>query len=167
MQAGEAAKAQANYNAAVDRNNAILANRAAADARQRGEVAAATAAQQGNQLIGRQKAILASNGVVVNEGSALDLTSNTAAQNKLDELTIRNNAEREALGFEAQGMNYTSQSGLDLAAGNNAESAANTAAFSTALGGAGTVASRWYEFSKVSKPPAIDPSFGGVGAQPY
>ena len=99
MQQGQAASAQANYKAAVDRNNAILASRAAADARAQGEVAAAKQAQQNAQLVGRQRATLAGNGVVVDTGSALDLTTETKGQGALDQLTIRNNAERQALGF--------------------------------------------------------------------
>src|SRR5437879_2840835 len=74
MQQGQAAASQANYKAAVDRNNAILASRAAADARAQGDAAAAKQAQAGAQLVGRQRAILASNGVVVDSGSAADLT---------------------------------------------------------------------------------------------
>lgn len=147
IQQGQAAKAQADYQAAVARNNAVLASRAAADARSQGEVAAANRARQGAQLLGRQRATLASNGVLVDQGSALDLTSDTAGQNELDQLTIRNNAERQALGFEAQGMNYGSQAGLDTAAGSNAASAGYTRAFGSALSGAGSVASRWYDFS--------------------
>lgn len=148
MQAGKAAKAQGEYQAAVGRNNAILAQRAADDARRRGEVAAADQARKGSQLAGRQRAILASNGVLVGEGSALDILGDTAAQTKLDELTIRNNAEREALGYEAQGMNFQSQAEMDLLAGTSARSAAGWNAFGTALSGAGTVAQRWYEFDR-------------------
>src|SRR5258708_37958136 len=102
MQAGSAQKAQMDYKAAVDRNNAVLASRAAADARQRGDIAATQSDIRGKQLIGRQRATLASNGGVVDQGSALDLTSDTAAQNKLDDLTIRNKAERQTLGFAAK-----------------------------------------------------------------
>lgn len=148
MQAGQAAQAQANYKAAVDRNNAILASRAADDARAQGEVTAAKQAQAGAQLVGRQRATLASNGVVVDTGSAADLTTETAGRNKLDELTIRNNAERQALGFEAQGMNYSSQASADLLAGTSAESAAGFGAIGSALKGAGSVADKWYDFNK-------------------
>lgn len=148
VQAGQAASAQANYKAAVDRNNAILASRAAGDARAQGEVAAAKQAQAGAQLVGRQRAVLASNGVVVDTGSAADLTAETKGQNRLDELTIRNNAERQALGFEAQGMNYQSQANMDLLAGTSAESAAGFGAIGSGLKGAGTVASQWYDFNK-------------------
>lgn len=149
-QAGKAAQSQANYQAAVGRNNAILAQRAADDSRRRGEVAAAESVRRNNQLAGRQRAVLASNGVLVDEGSALDLLGDTAEMGKLDELTIRNNAEREALGYEAQGMNFKGQAEMDLLAGTSARNAANTNAFSTALSGAGTVASRWYDFTRVA-----------------
>jgi hypothetical protein len=159
-QAGKAAMAQAEYQAAVGRNNAILAQRAANDARARGEVAAADAVRRGNQLIGRQRAILAGNGVLVDEGSALDLTSETAGLNKLDELTIRSNAEREALGYEAQGMNFKGQAEMDLLAGTSARSAANTAAFGTALSGIGSVATKWYDFNRAG-------AFSGGGRGAY
>jgi hypothetical protein len=148
QQAGHAAKAQADYQAGVARNNAILAQRAATDARQRGDVAADQSAQRTQALIGKQRAILAQNGVDVNSGSALDITTDTAGAGKLDELTLRSNAERAALGYEAQGSNFNAAAGLDELTGANALSAANTASLGTALSGAGTVASKWYDFSK-------------------
>jgi len=42
----------------------------------------------------------------VDEGTAQEVTEDTAAFGELDALTIRNNAEREALGFRTQGMNF-------------------------------------------------------------
>lgn len=146
MQQGKAAAAQAEYQAAVGRNNAILATRAANDARLRGDEAARRKAVENKQLAGRQRAVLAANGVLVDQGSALDITSDTAEIGKLDELTIRSNAEREALGYEAQGMNFNASAGLNQMRADNATSSGYGAAFGTVLGGAGTVASKWYQF---------------------
>jgi len=145
-QAGQAAKAQGAYQAAVLRNNQIIAGRAAEDARLRGEEASKRKAMETKQLIGRQRAALAGNGVVVDQDSALEITGDTAEMGKWDELTIRSNAEREALGYEAQGMNAGAEAGLALARGQSASSAATLGMAGTFLTGAGTVAGRWYDF---------------------
>lgn len=57
IQAGNAQKAQADYQAKVAANNAILTQRAADDARARGKQQEEQAAIQGKQLIGRQRAV--------------------------------------------------------------------------------------------------------------
>lgn len=148
IQQGRAAAAQAEYQAAVGRNNAILAQRAADDARLRGEEAARRKAVESRQLIGRQRAVLAANGVLVDQGSALDLTSDAAEIGKLDELTIRSNAEREALGYEAQGSNFSASAQLNQIRADNAQSSAMGSAFGTVLTGATSVASKWYQYKK-------------------
>jgi hypothetical protein len=158
MQQGAAAKGQAAYQAQVMRNNQILAERAAADAEARGKVQERRQAQATKQLIGKQRAIMAGNNVVVDTGSALDITSDTAALGKLEELYIRNNAEREASGFRAQGMNFSANANLADARGKAAGSSALWSAGGTLLGGIGSVAEKWYTFKR------NDPewSFGGA-----
>lgn len=146
-QAGQAAKDQASYQSAVARNNAILAERAAQDALARGELAERKQNIQTAQLLGRQKAVFAANGVDPNLGSALDLTTDTAGFGKLDALTIRANAEREALNYRTQGMNFQGEAGLADARGRSAATAGMIGAGSTALTGAGSVASKWYDYS--------------------
>lgn len=161
LQAGKAQAAQLNYQAAVGRNNAILAQRAADDARLRGEEAARREASKTKQLAGRQRAVLAANGQLVDQGSALDITTDTMEIGKLDELTIRSNAEREALGFEAQGMNFQAGSDLNRMGANNAVTGAQGAAFGTLLTGAGNVASKWYQFGKAGWDPWGSGNSGG------
>lgn len=147
-QQGQAASASAAYQAAVMRNNQILAERAAQDAIDRGKVAEQRQRQQTKALIGRQRAILAANGVLIDQDSALDITTDTAGIGELDALTIRSNAEREALGFRSQGMNFAAEAGLADARGSAARSAGLTDAFGTALSGAGAVADKWYNFKR-------------------
>ena len=150
-----------NYQAAISRNNAIIAenNRInalnlAEDARKRGGADAATFSAKVRRLQGQQKAVLAANGVLVEAGSALDITQETTNIGQLDALTIRSNAEREALGFEQQASNFGAQAAqseaganLQILAGQNAASAANGRALSSLLTGAGSVASKWYNFN--------------------
>ena len=149
-QQAAAQRASLEYQAAVARNNQILAERQAADAEERGKVAERNQRIKSQQLIGRQRAVLASNGVLVDDGSALDITSDTAALGEQDALTIRSNAEREALGFRTQGMNFGAQAGL------NSMQAANTSAtmgqIGTALSTVGAVADRWYRYQNPTTP---------------
>lgn len=145
---GDAAQSQANYQSAVSRNNAILAQRAAADAIDRGNQSAALKAVQGKQFLARERATLASNGSDVNSGSALDITSDTAGNNAYDELVTRNNAQREAVADQTQAGNFTGQAAADQIAGQNAESAGNLGAASNVLAGAGSVATKWYQFNQ-------------------
>lgn len=148
MQAGKAAQGQAAFQSAVARNNAILAERAAQDALTRGSIQEQLAAGGTARLKGRQRVALAANGVLVDEGSALDITSDTAAKGKFDQLTIRSNAEREALGFRTQGLNFQNDASLSLLRGESAQAAATTGAFTTALTSTGAVARDWYMFRK-------------------
>lgn len=148
MQAQKSQKAAANYQAQVAANNKILANRAAEDALMRGKLDADKQKIAGNQLISRQKAVMAQNGIVINQDTALDITTDTAETSTLDALTIRNNSEREAAGFRAQGENFQAQSDLALLSGKN--SGGGLAIAGTIATGLGSVASKWYGFSKAS-----------------
>jgi hypothetical protein len=147
MQTAQAQSAANAAKAQQDRNNAILAENAANDAKARGDVAAQQKAAQTNQLIGQQRAALAANGVDPNQGTAVDLQSDAAGNGELDQLTIHANAAREAAGYNAQGANYSSQAAVDEASSQNALSAGSLSAVSTIIGGAGSVAGQWYDYS--------------------
>lgn len=107
-----ALKKKAAFETQVALNNQTLAERAAEDARERGKVAAKQRRKDIKQLIGIQRATLAGNQVEVDFGSALDLTTDTAGVGEQEALTIENNAEREALGFITQGLNFQSSAEL-------------------------------------------------------
>ena len=157
-QQGQAAQAQANYQAAVSRNNQILAERAAQDALTRGEANVAAQARRTRQLISRQRVAQAGMGQLVDVGSALDLTVDTAGLGKLDELTLRNMAEREAFAARVEAGSHGAQAGLLQAQGASAARAGTTGAFGSLLTGAGSVADKWYQFRRE------DPNFRLFGA---
>ena len=146
MEAGKAAQAQAQYQAALARNNQIIADRAAEDALKRGEIAEQNQRQKTGLLIGAQVNELAAQGFTLDEGTPLDILGDTAAAGELDALTIRSNAAREAYNFRAQGMNYQAEGQLDLLRGSAARSAANINTASTLLSGAGSFASQYNQF---------------------
>lgn len=142
-QQGVAAQQQADYQAAVAKNNSILAQRAADDARERGSIEEAQQRLRTRQLIGASRASAAGRGVLVDAGSAALTQADIAQIGELDALTIRNNAEREALGFEAEGANFRGEADLRTTAGRNARTAARFDVASTLLTGANTVGSQW------------------------
>lgn len=128
----EAASKAASYNAAV-------ANNAATFARQQGEIKAQASDRQTAALLGRQKAAYAAGNLDVNSGSPLDIQADTARFGRLNSLTIRNNAAREAWGYQA-GAN------LDTAESQGYAQAAPMAAAGSLIGTAGDVAGKWSQF---------------------
>lgn len=138
----EATKAGYEYQSAVNRNNAIIAEWQAQDALQRGQTAEQRQRLKAAQLKGSQRAALAARGVALDEGSPLAILQDTEFMAEQDALTIRDNAAREAWGYRTQSRNYTNDASM-LNARADAESPFGAAA-TTLLTGAGTVASHWY-----------------------
>ncbi len=112
-QAGEASSAANMQNAAISR---IQAN----DAVDRGEFEADQQRLKTRAAIGTQRAGFAGNGVDVNSGSAALVQDDTAALGELDALTIRNNAAREAWGYNVQADQYIQAAGNAKKSANNA-----------------------------------------------
>lgn len=148
VQAGQAQAGQARYQAQVAENNRIIAEQQARDAEMRGQMAEDARRDQTRALIGRQRTALAANGVMVDDGSALDITSDTAAQGEVDALTLRANAAREAYGYRAQGSNFLADAGLQRARADAAIPASMVGAGATLLSGAGTVGDRWLTYRR-------------------
>ena len=145
---GNAAAKQAEYQAAFARNNQIMANNAALDAEAAGRTKEANARRATEGLKGRQRAVLAANGVDVNTGSALDIQTDTAALGELDALTIRSNAERDAVGYRNQGQNFGGEAALAAARASNATTSGYLGAAGSLLTSTGNVAQKWYNFRK-------------------
>ena len=145
---GAAQQGLFNYQAQVARNNQIVANQLAEDALRRGEAEEARSRLATRRLKGRQRTVLASNGVFLDEGSALDIVSDTDLLGEQDALTIRNNAEREAAGFRARAADFGSEAAVLDTRGRIARSDANFQSFGTLLTGIGSVSQKWYSFKK-------------------
>ncbi|HEY9146833.1 MAG TPA: hypothetical protein VIN36_09130 [Thiobacillus sp.] len=141
MQAYGAYQSSKNEQAAYN-YNATVNEQQAQDALARGDEAVSEHQRKVDQLKGRQRAVMAANGLDLGEGSALNILTDTDLLGAYDAQVIRKNAEREAWGHRAQaGLNrYSADSQSPLLAGT-----------STLLGGSGTVASKWYDFHKSDK----------------
>lgn len=145
--AGKTEQAKANYQAGVDKNNQTISERNAADARERGKIDERAHRVKISQLKGRQRASMGASGIELDSGSALDILSDTAEIGELEALTIRNNAERDAVNFENQAANYGVSSRNAIIGGKAKKSAANLAAFGTLISGGGKAAGQHLSLS--------------------
>lgn len=142
-----AAQSLATYQANVAEQNAALAELQAVDAEERGGRAVQNLATQTAGLIGRQRAQTGANGVLLNEGSPQHIREATEAMRDADIATLRNNAARQAWGYRVQEANYRGNAGAKRAEASAISPSA--AAVTSLLGGAGDVASKWYDIYKV------------------
>ena len=128
------AKKQAGYAADVADENARQGLVAAADAINRGDIEADAQRLRTRLLIGQQRAGFAASGVEVGSGSPLSTTQDAAMFGEMDVLTIKNNAEREAWGYQADAANFRSQARANRLAGNANAGATLLTGASSALG---------------------------------
>ncbi len=138
----QAAQDQANYQAAVQRNNAIIQERNAQEQIRQGELDARQQRALGERFAAEQTALMAAQGADVTEGSNVDLLADSAEASKLEEGIIRNNAERRAYQFRVAGNNANAQAGLYQT---QADSQNPTgAAIGSGFNAFSNFASRWY-----------------------
>jgi len=145
-QQAKAAAGQANYQAAVDRNNKIISDRQAEDAIKRGQADEQEHRRKVSQVKGSQRVAFASKGIDLGSDVVIDTLSDTAMLGELDALTIRNNAEREAYGYRVQGMNYGASAQNNALSAKNAKSAGRTGMFTTLLSGASTISGNYADY---------------------
>jgi hypothetical protein len=114
MQQAQAQKAQAEYQAQVQRNNSIIASQNEADVVQRGEVVREVQRTRISQTIGAARAALGGNGLLVDEAgtSSVTLQEDLRQAGQMDIMTLRGNIEREARKARIQSINYKAQAGL-------------------------------------------------------
>ena len=99
----EAIKAEGKFKSAQARAAERDAERAAKEAEKRGGIEASRVRRAGKRLIGEQRVTLAAQGIDITEEDAADIQAETRRISALDELTIKNNASREAFGFRSAG----------------------------------------------------------------
>lgn len=148
MQQGRAAQAQANYQAAVSRNNAQMAEWQAQDAIKRGQIEEDQHRRKVSQFIGTQRVGFGASGFDLGDETAVDILGDTAAMGEYDALTIRNNAAREAWGYRVQGSNYTAEANLQTMRGQAARSGAMWQGVGDLLGGAAKFGSNYSTAAK-------------------
>lgn len=144
-QKAKAEKSALQYQEAVSRNNAQMAEWQAEDAIRRGQVTKQKEQLKTNALKARQRTMMAERGIDLGEGSALNILTDTDMIGAIDANNATDNAAREAYGARVQAGNY--RSNADLLSFRGDSISPGKAAFGSALTGAGSVASIWYAMS--------------------
>ena len=137
------------YQAGISEINARLAEVSAEQELEKGRTEQRRLQLQAENLKGSQRAAMAANGIVLNEGTAKNIIESTDYMAEEDMATIRANAARAAFGYRTQGMNYQAQAGAQRAAADGISPWMQGA--STFLTGAGSVGANWYQLEKTKK----------------
>jgi len=149
QQAG-AVLAQGQYAKRIADFNANLDEQQAADAITRGATAEHQSRVATKQIIGAQRASYAAQGIDANIDTASDIQAETAGLGELDALTIRNNAAREAYGYDVRASNSRMQGVMDMTTARGEASSLNASAWNTLLTGTANTYNM-YSKSKPSK----------------
>ena len=104
-----ALKATGKYQSSIANVNATMANMTAKQTLMSGDIAAGNKNLQTREVVGSIKAVQGASGVSVGSGSNAAVATGENLVGTVDEMTIRNNAQRRAFGFNMQAMNDTSE----------------------------------------------------------
>lgn len=138
IQQGQAASDAAAFNAEVSQQNAVLADRRAKDALERGQIEEEKAKRQSTIQQKQQEASFSASNLDLGYGSPLDVLVATATAGEMEAATVRANAEREVEDFQVQGTNSRNNARLNRMSSRNAKSAGIFNAGAAAVnGGAG------------------------------
>ena len=136
---GVMAHDSAEYNAEMEENNAKIAQQNAQLAIDQGNEDERNQRLKTQQLIGQQRSAYGASGVVVDQGSAMQTVLDTTKMGEYDALTIRDNAKKQAWGYNTQASNFKSQAGIYQNSADNAWIGAVGGVGSSLLSGASSM----------------------------
>ena len=165
IQQGKAQKAQYEYQAEVDKQNAKIADDNAKQVKQEGIEESRLQRLKTQQKIASQTSAMAANGIDVTQGTAVNLLGDTAMWGEMDALTTRANYDSRAYSLNNQATDLRNQAKLDTLAGQNAYKAGQLNALSNGLSGISKtmdVASKWYNLGSNTKTAADETNPTGI-----
>lgn len=142
----KAQKSNLQHQARMSEINARIAETGAKTELARGQAEYARHTLQAGHLKSAQRAALAANGIVMNEGSAAEMLAATDIMKEIDAQTIEENALRNAWGYRSQATDYRNQALLGQAQASSINPAG--AGLQTLLGSAPMVAEYWNKYSQ-------------------
>lgn len=152
---GQAAKDQADYQAAVARQNQQIANQYADQELQKGNAEYENQERKTRAALGAQLSAQGASGLDVNSGSLVDIRQSTAELGKLDSLTTYNNAEKSAYGYKVKATSFANDAQLYDMKGDNAQMAGWIGAGSSLLGAATSFSSKWSTMKSLGTTPNL------------
>jgi len=184
IQAGQAQKASADYQAAVARNNKIIAEQSAVYDLQSGQVEEQASRMKYGEAIGEAKAAQSASGIETETGSAPKARQTIQLMEELDAATIADRAGLSAYYKRVQGTNFEAEARLREFEGKQAVTASYFSAAGSLIGGlssmmgsggggsmfggSGSVAPKWNEMASTG--PSYEPfksTYGPYSSGPY
>lgn len=144
------AQAQSNmytYQAGVAKANEQIALSNANWDRAAGEVEAQQSGERTAQKIGQTKVEASAGNLSPNVGSPTQVASSTQEVGYEDQAIKRADAAQKAYGQDIEAFQDVAQANLDTTAATTSKTAGDIAALGTMVGTAGSVASKWMDFS--------------------
>lgn len=142
---GSAQSKSYKYQAGVAQLNKQVALQNAEYSIRAGETQAQQSGMKTKFMVGKEKAAQGASGVDVNVGSTQQVRESQEQVGRMDQSIIRDNAGRRAYSYEVEATNYEAQSKADLAAAKTSKTAGYIGAFSSILGSATSVSSKWMQ----------------------
>lgn len=143
MSQASAAKQQAEYQAAVARNNQIIAEQNARYSAQAGEVQSQAQGFKNRATLGAIEAAQGASGIQLGSPSLTDVRESAANVLRLDTANIMSNALLRSRGYNIQGQNFAAEGELAKMRGSAAQTAGFLGAAGSLLGGASSFAEKW------------------------
>lgn len=150
LRQGRAAQEAAESEAKREEFNAGVAELQAQDAIARGRQEESTLRAGVRQLLGSQRAAVASSGIEVGRGSASDVAADTAFRAELDAQRLRQNAAREAWGYEVEADDRRMAADVARRGGQAARSAGRWNAAGTIVAGGSSLLMQRYGFERAT-----------------
>ena len=156
ISAGQAASKNAAYQSQIAQMNANIATQNARYAIEQGQQKEQAQQLKSRAQIGGMIAAQGANGLDVNSGSNLQTVEGAADLSRLDALTIRNDAAREAYNFQTQSVSDTAQAGLLKSQSSQDLTSGYIGAGSSLLSAASSVGNTYLKYSMYSSPNTTD-----------
>jgi hypothetical protein len=157
---GQAQSNMYKYQAGVAQVNSTLATQDANYARSVGGVEEVNAGLKGRAQFGGTRAGIAAGNVDTTTGSGANVLKSETEITQQNEATIAANSAKRAYGFDVKAAQDTAQVGAYDVSASTSETAGDINAISSVIGGAGSVASKWYQYGQ-----SFGPGSNGGGAK--
>ena len=144
VQANESANAQAKYQSQMAANNAATLESEARYAEETAQKNAAQKRRETGVFIGKQRAAEGATGAVVDSGSFMDVSLDTAERGEMDALALLREGDMTAWRARVGATNSMAQSGLYA----GSQKSALMPVAGGLLSGAGNIGANWYTMTK-------------------
>lgn len=146
---GQAGAEAASYQAAIARNNAIIAKQNAQQEIQKGRQQSLLKDMETRSLKGKQIAGMAASGLEVGTGSFGDILESSDQLGRLDKSLILQGASKNATAYLQQASNFSSEANLFDMKSSSSSASGYLGLAGSLIGGASSFSDKWLGYKRV------------------